>query len=49
MNKDAEAEKQVSKTKDVNLELKRNFIAQLQFRKEVMNNNLNDDLRNLAR
>jgi hypothetical protein len=29
MIKDAEAEKQVSKSKDVNKELKKNFIAQL--------------------
>ena len=49
MQKDAEVEKQEIKNQDANQELKRNFIAQLQFRKEVSNNNLNDDLRNLAR
>jgi hypothetical protein len=49
MQKDEEVEKQEIKNQDSNHELKKNFIAQLQFRKEVSNNNLNDDLRNLAR
>jgi len=49
MQKDEEVEKQEIKNQDANHELKKNFIAQLQFRKEVSNNNLNDDLRNLAR
>jgi len=49
MQKDEEVEKQEVKNQDANQELKKNFIAQLQFRKEVSNNNLNDDLRNLAR
>jgi hypothetical protein len=49
MQKDEEVEKQEIKNQDANHELKKNFIAQLQFRKEVSNINLNDDLRNLAR